>query len=668
MISLPEQLARTRRFTLGAPDRFLPAQAGAVVLFVRSHGGEDPLDCLWALDLGSGTERLLADPARLSGATSAGIGAYETGGALVVFAHDGSLWTVDVGGGSPRRLPVEGPVTRPRPDPSGTRIAYVRDGVLRVVDADGTGDRAILGPGSPGVSYGVGEHTDAGHWWSPDGSRLLVARVDSTAVPFWHTTDPTRPDLTARAFRYAAAGQANADVALWIAGLNGVRTEVLWDRDAFEYLVDASWTVHGPSALVQSRDQQTVRFLGIDPVSGATTVLYDQRDARWVQIVPGLPARTDAGAVVAHVDEPGTRRLTVDGVTVTPPGLQLRAVLDVDGGDVLFTASDEPTETHLWRWRAPDGLRRLSTGPGVHSGVRRGGTLVQVALGPDSPGGRVTVAREGKPTVPVTSLVAQPVLDVHAAQLVLGPRELRAALHLPSWHRPGDHLPVLVDPYGGAARQRVTAGLDWRSLTAQWFAEQGFAVLVADGAGTPGRGPAWERETYGDLLGPVLDDQVTALHEAARRFPELDLDRVGIRGWSFGGSLATFAVLRRPDVFHAAVAGAGVTDQLLYNARWRERFLGHPADFPERYEALSLVRAAPSLTRPLLLIHGLADDNVHPANTVRLSTALLAAGHPHEVLLLPGAGHQVMGSPFTVAVLRRQLGFLRRHLGEPEPG
>lgn len=157
----------------------------------------------------------------------------------------------------------------------------------------------------------------------------------------------------------------------------------------------------------------------------------------------------------------------------------------------------------------------------------------------------MTVVREGQPTVPVTSLVARPVLDVDATRLVLGPRELRAALYLPSWHRPGDRLPVLLDPYGGAARQQVTAGLDWRMLTAQWFAEQGFAVLAADGAGTPGRGPAWERESYGDLLSPVLDDQVTALHEAARRFPDLDLARVGIRGWSFGGCLATFAVLRR---------------------------------------------------------------------------------------------------------------------------
>src|SRR5262249_11738855 len=153
----------------------------------------------------------------------------------------------------------------------------------------------------------------------------------------------------------------------------------------------------------------------------------------------------------------------------------------------------------------------------------------------------------------------------------------------------------------------------------------GFAVLVVDGSGTPGRGPRWEREVHGDLFGPVLEDQVAAVREAARLRPELDPGRVGIRGWSFGASLAALAVLRRPEVFHAAVAGAAVTDQHLYNAYWRERFLGHPGEFPERYEATSLLAAAPELSRPLLLIHGLADDNVHPAGTLRMSSALLAA-------------------------------------------
>ncbi len=429
----------------------------------------------------------------------------------------------------------------------------------------------------------------------------------------------------------------------------------------------AGWDGHGPYAVVQSRDQGTVRFLAIDPATGAATVLAEQRDECWVQLIPGLPARTASGALVTHVDLQGTRYLAVAGETVTPQGLQVRSVLDVTGEDVLFTASDEPTETHLWSYRPHDGPRRLSTGAGVHTGTRGGDTLVRIARCPDRPGTRITVQRDGKPAGSIASFVERPVLDVHATRLVLGPRALRAVLYLPSWHRPGERLPVLLDPYGGAGRQQVTAELNWRCLVAQWFAEQGFAVLAADGAGTPGRGPDWEREVYGELFAPVLADQVSALYEAARENSDLDLGRVGIRGWSFGGSLAEVAVLRRPDVFHAAVAGAGVTDQLLYNAHWRERFLGHPDEFPERYEACSLVRAAPRLTRPLLMMHGLADTNVYPANTLRLSSALLAAGRQHEVLLLPGVGHQAMGVPGSADLLWHQVRFLRRHLAVAEP-
>jgi dipeptidyl-peptidase 4 len=189
-------------------------------------------------------------------------------------------------------------------------------------------------------------------------------------------------------------------------------------------------------------------------------------------------------------------------------------------------------------------------------------------------------------------------------------------------------------------------------------------VLVADGAGTPGRGPAWEREVRGDVFGPVLADQVDALHAAAERYPGLlDLDRVGIRGWSFSGSLALAAVLRRPDVFHAAVAGAGLTDQHLYNAPWRERFLGHPAEHPDWYAACDLLAEAPTLSRPLHLTHGLADDNVHPAATLRFARALREARVPHELLLLPGIGHQAFGSPRTTDLLTRQSDFLVRELG-----
>jgi dipeptidyl-peptidase 4 len=412
-----------------------------------------------------------------------------------------------------------------------------------------------------------------------------------------------------------------------------------------------------------------VRFLGIDPGSGKTTVLSEQHEEPWVLLVPGSPARTGSGALVAHADVDGTRHLTVDGVPVTPPGLQLREVLGVDGEEVLFTASAEPAETHLWTYRAGDGVRKLTAGAAVHDGARRAGTLVHVSRGGDRPGGHTAVLRDGKPAVPIASLAERPVLDVHVTRHVLGPRELRAVLYLPSWHRPGHgRLPILANPYGGAGSQRVTAELNWRFLLPQWLAEQGFAVLVADGSGTPGRGPDWEREVHGDVYGPVLQDQVTAVQEATRLHPDLDPGRVGICGWSFGASLAMWAVLQRPDVFHVAAAGAAVTDQRLYNAYWRERFLGHPDRFPERYEALSLVRAASKLTRPLLLMHGLADTNVFPAHTLHLSSALLAAGRPHEVLLLPGVGHQALTEEIGEPLLRHQVRFLQRHLGVDSRG
>ncbi len=693
--SLPRQLATTRHFSLGVPGHFTITPDGATVFFLRTRAGDDPVICLWALDPQSGAERLITDPGELLGGAAeelseaertrrertrelgSGIVDYATDKAatLAAFALSGNLWTVGLADGQARRLPAEGPVSAPRPDPTGQRIAYVCDGALRVIGADGSGDHAVAVPEGPDVTYGLPEHAaeesmdrHRGYWWAPDGSRLLVARVDNSRVALWYLADPARPQAPPRPKRYPAAGTTNAAVTLWIARLDGQRTQVRWDTAALEYVPAAGWDSHGPYASVQSRDQQTVEVLGIDPADGSAEVLATQRDECWVQLVTGLPARTGSGALVSHADEAGTRHLTIDGEAVTPPGLQLREVLDVDGDEVLYVASTEPTRTELWSFRPGAGATRLSSEPGVHTGVRRGGTLVLVSHSVDWPGTRATVIRPGQPGVAVASLAQQPVLPVRALSLVLGPRELRAQLFLPSWHTDGAQpLPVLLDPYGGPAGQKVLDWQGWHTYTSQWFAEQGFAVLVSDGRGTPGRGPAWEREVYGDIFGPALDDQVTALTEAARARPELDLSRVGIRGWSFSGSLAALAVMRRPDVFHAAVAGAGVTDQRLYDTHWRERFLGHPDQYPERYDACSLLLAAPGLARPLLLIHGLADDNVWAANTLRLSSALLAAGRPHEVLPLTDATHMTREETTAENLLWHQVRFLQRHLGGKQP-
>jgi dipeptidyl-peptidase-4 len=221
-------------------------------------------------------------------------------------------------------------------------------------------------------------------------------------------------------------------------------------------------------------------------------------------------------------------------------------------------------------------------------------------------------------------------------------------------------LPVLLDPYGGPHVQCVLASRG-RFVVSQWFADQGYAVVVIDGRGTPGRGSEWERAVHLDLASPILDDQIEGLHAAAEEFP-LDLGRVAIRGWSFGGYLAALAVMRRPDVFHAAIAGAPVSDWRLYDTHYTERYLGDPTVDDTAYANSSLLPLAAALTRPLLLIHGLADDNVVAANTLQLSSALLAAGKPHEVLPLVGVTHMTPQEVVAENLMLHQLDFLRRFL------
>ena len=406
-------------------------------------------------------------------------------------------------------------------------------------------------------------------------------------------------------------------------------------------------------------------MLAADPATGATSLLHEQRDPAWVELVPGTPVRTASGALVHSADTGGTRRLAVDGEPVTDEGSQLREVLGVEGESVLFVASDEPTEEHLWSYDPAGGAVRLSAGAGLHTGRRAGGALLLASHTED--GRSFRLLRDGA-ELAVPCLAATPATRPRVTWLRAGEHGIRTALLLPSWYEPGDAaLPVLLAPYGGPAQQLVLRARTWALCEAQWFAEEGFAVVVADGRGTRGRGPRWEKTVHGDTMSAPVEDQVTALHAAAEQCAGLDLGRVAIRGWSFGGTLATMAVLRRPDVFHAAICGAGPSDQRLYDTHWRERFLGHPRQEQAAYDRSSPIGEAAALTRPLLLVHGLADDNVVAAHTLRMSAALLAAGRPHQVLPLSNVTHGPVDEVVVEGLLRHQLNFLRVSLNAAPP-
>ncbi|GGS49927.1 dipeptidyl-peptidase 4 [Actinokineospora fastidiosa] len=645
--------ARTQRFTLGAPREFRVGRDH--VLFLRTATGEDRTHILWRKDLATGAETRLADPATLlsgneelspeerarrerSREQGGGIVGYATDADVTTaaFALSGRLFvTVD---GETRELDTPGSIIDPRPDPTGRHIAYVADNALRVVAVDGTDDRALAEPDGEDRAWGLAEFIAAeemnrsrGYWWSPDGTRLLVAHTDRTQVQRWHIADPANPGSAPHTVAYPAAGTTNVTVRLAVIGLDGSRTDVDW---AGEYLVTAHWSDNGlPLIATQTRDQRTYEIRAVDPDTGATELIHTDTDDTWVEIVTGVPAWTPGGELVRVEADGPANRLFIGDRAVTGDDLQVRSVLDV-GDDVLFTASaDDPTQVHVYTATA-GGVTRVSTEDGVHSASRGPGGLVLTSWSMDWAGSRHTIGGQE-----IANHAVEPPLTPNVRLLTVGERGLRAALLYPTGHVPGSaKLPVLMDPYGGPHAQRVLSTRN-AYLGPQWLADQGFAVIVADGRGTPGRGPEWERAIANDFAGVTLADQVDALHAVAAEHPDLDLGKVAIRGWSYGGYLSALAVLRAPEVFHAAIAGAPVTDWRLYDTHYTERYLGHPDTQPEVYDRNSLIDDAPKLTRELLIIHGLADDNVVVAHAIRLSSALVAAGRPHALLPLPGVTH-----------------------------
>jgi dipeptidyl-peptidase 4 len=723
-ISFPRQQARTLRFTLGTPHAFSIAPDGRIA-FLRARSGTDRATCLWVQDAADGApERLIADPAQIlrdgkedlppeerarrervrQGAAGIVAFAADDQVAMAAFALSGRLFVADLaggavpggavpggavpGGGAPngtghggtghggavpdgtvRVVATPTPVLDPHPDPTGTHVAYVADGALRVVAANGNSDRALLTPEAANVTYGLAEFVAAeemgrtrGFWWSPDGQRLLVARVDTTPVARWYISDPAHPDRVPTEVAYPAAGTANAEVSLVLVGLDGAVTPVSWDSAAAPYLTTVHWSAGGPALLqVVSRDQRTLRVLAVSG-DGRTELVGQETDPDWVNVVAGSPAWAPDGQLIRVAVRDGAYRVMIGDQPVTAPDLNVREILDV-GDDILFTATgDNPAEQHVYA-AGPGGTVRLTEEPGMHRADRDNDLLVTSSQSLDWFGSRVRVRRGGEPAGEIRSLAETPVLTPEVTFLTAGPHQLRCALLLPRGHQPGSaRLPVLCDPYGGPATQRVFSARN-AYLTSQWFADQGFAVLIADGRGTPGRGPAWDRLVHYDEATPNVEDQVEALQAAAAAHPDLDLSRVGIRGWSHGGYLAALAVLRRPDVFHAAVAGAPVTDMRLYDTFYNERYLGHPDEHPEAYEHNSLIADAPKLERPLMLIHGLADDNVVVAHTLRLSSALLAAGRPHTVLPLTGITHMAVQEDVAENLLLLQVDFLKSALG-----
>jgi dipeptidyl-peptidase 4 len=689
--SYPRQAARTRNFNLGLPRAFRIAEDGSRVTFLRTGAGDDTVAGLWVLDVASERERELYHPAPAEDRVSreeldrrerarepqSGVTSYETdpGFGLAAFVADGTLRLADLSTGELRELETSGPPFDARIDPTAGRVAYASEGALRVLDLQSGEDLLLADDPDPDVRWGIAEFVAAeemerlrGYWWAPDGRRVLTCRVDDRPLGVWHIASPIDPAAEPRGVRYPRAGTPNAIVTLHVVGVDGARVDVEWDRAAFEYVVEVSWTGEGPPlALVQSRDQRDVQVLAIDPDTGSTEVVWADHDDVWTHITVGVPRWLPGGGLLTVGHRGDTRTLLIDGEPASPAGLQVESVLET-ADDVWFRATREPTEMHVWKLAADGSLGQVSEVVGQHGAVAAGELVVLVTESVEEP---LPAARlmSGTDTLHTFDAVAEtPVITGRPVYLSVGSDELRTAMFTPGGEEPDGPLPVLLDPYGGPHFGRVVRA-QRPLLESQWLADQGFAVLVVDGRGTPHRGVAWDQAVSRTFIGPALEDQVAGLHAAAERYAFLDLSRVAIRGWSYGGYLTLAALLRRPDVFHAGISGAPVTDMRLYDTHYAERYLGMPGADAEAYENADLIPDAPNLRGELLLMHGLADDNVYVAHSLRMTKALMEAGRRHAMIPLSGITHRPIDPAAAEAMLRIEVEFLRGALGEtvPEP-
>jgi dipeptidyl-peptidase-4 len=649
----PERAAITGNFRKGAPRSFVVHGDSKRVGFVRTAGPNSAQLDLWVVENldGTPTERcvikasdLFSDDENLSAAerarrerlreSGAGITSFNIDSEFnaVAFALSGQLWHVTIDSKASRVGEYES-VVDPRLSPDGKLIAFSEGADFVIATIEG---KEVFRKASEGeyITYGLVDFIAAeelsryrGHWWSPDSQQILFQRNDESMVDIRWIADPTFPADEARPHKYPSAGSKNSVVGLFVLDLSsGTTSELEWDKSAFEYLGQVSWGKAGAQINVLNRAQS--QMIGYTINDSKLVDVYSISDQNWVDADTNFPAVKSSGAIFTKED---AQRIS---------GVEPFALVALNETDFIIAHYNEPWQLQFSKFSFEGEKQELTRPDGYAGGTFDGDYGIAIQHSLDEPTAKYLVKRNAESIYEIESYAEKASVIAKPRICLVSDRNLPTAVFLPDNHKAGSHkLPVVVSIYGGPQHSEVIAATSPFAGN-QWLANQGYAVVVVDNAGTPGKGGAWEREVKNDLTEVILSDQVKGLKEIFALYPnDMDASRVGIHGWSFGGYLSALAVIDRPDVYHAAWAGAPVTDWRLYDTAYTERYLGNPNDNPEVYDKQSLIKKAQKLTRPLTLIHGLADDNVLAAHSLQLSGALLAAGKTHNFIPLAGVSH-----------------------------
>jgi dipeptidyl-peptidase-4 len=697
--------------SLNGPTPRLPKLSpdGRLATLLRNRAEDRDRYDLWAVDTSTGASRMLVDSlkigtggeiseqekmrrerARIAG--TKGITAYQWApdGRAILVPIDGDLYLASLHGSVRRLTETKATELDAHVSKAGRYVSFVRDQNLFVIDVATGRERQLTSDGGGTLSWGSAEFVaqeemgrNTGHWWSPGDRYLAVARVDESPVAV-----VTRAAIGAEGTklfeqRYPVAGSANALVDLYVMAPDGSgRVKVDLGSDPDIYLARVDWTADGKALLVQrqSRDQKRLDMLRVDPATGRSSILFSETSKSWINLHDNLKPLKDRSLVWSS-ERSGFSHLYrwKDGKwrQLTKGGWEVADVAGVDEKTrrVYFTGHlDHPDEQHLY-WVSIDrpGKPVRVTQPGWTNAVQMDKAATralifrsnanqppQVYLA-DAKGARLAWIEENALNA---SHPYAPYLDSHETPVFGTLKAADGRTNIPykmlsAKREPGKRYPVFVQVYAGPSGGQVTRG--WTNPLHQYLVDKGWIVFSVDGRGTPRRGRRFADELYLKLGGVEVADQLAGV-EWLKRQSFVDPEKIAVNGWSYGGYMVLKLLEAAPGTYAAGVSGAPVTRWELYDTHYTERFLGNPSKDPKPYEAASALKDAAKISDPLLIIHGMADDNVVFENSTALIARLQEEKRPFELMVYPGATHAITGEGRQIHLWRTIENFLDRNV------
>ncbi len=693
---------------------------GELVAFLRAREDDVSVLDLWAAPTGQGdafklidARALVPDAGELSEAEKArrermrisqrGVVEYswDEQGRYILAPLEGDIFLASRTDGSVRRLTeTEADEIDAKVSPKGTFVSFVRDQDLVVMDLASGDEQAVTSDGDGLITWATAEFIaqeemdrDTGYWWSPNERFIALQRTDESTVDIVPRLDITGGGASVIEQRYPRAGRPNAVVELYVQDVAaGRRVKVDLGDNADIYLARVNWSADGETLYVQrqSRDQKTLDLLSVDPATGASRMIVTQTSDAWVPLSNSFRALED-GNFIWSSEESGWNHLYL----YNRDGRRLRAItrgdyavkslngINARTGEVFFTASmrdgeEYPIEQQLFRaslrrtvapvavtpqggwWSASmnrtgtayvGNYNDLNTPP--QSGLYRAdGTFVRWI--------EENALNASHPFAPYVSRRQAPsfgTLESHGETLVW-------QMTTPPGFDATKTYPVVMQVYGGPSGGGVKMG--WQPATTQLLTEAGYIVFRLDNRGEGDRSAAFKQALYLKMGQPEIEDQVLAA-DYLRTLPYVDDSRIAMMGWSYGGFMSLMALTEPRMGLAAAAVGAPPTEWGLYDTHYTERFMSTPQANAEGYAASDAVPRLDNLTGRLLLMHGMADDNVIFENATRVIDALQAKSIPFEMMLYPGQRHGVRGNERQLQQWRTYLDFLDRTIGSRAP-